>query len=431
MTIQGLLRSVVRSSSGKHKSWPDDNYDVVVIGGGPGGYCRGDPRRAAGVQDGLHREARAARGTCLNIGLHSLQGAAQFVRAVTPRRARGMAAHGIKLAGVELDLPQMMASQGQGGRRPDQGHRAAVPQEQGRIHPRRRPAGGAPVASTSRSMAARAALPPKHIIIATGSDSVPLPGVTIDEKRIVSSTRRAVARAGAEAPGGDRRRLISGSRWARSGAGWVREVTVIEFLDRIVPRHRWRDRQAVSAPARPPGVRLQARLQGHTAAVPGDDGVALTIEPAAGGASETLTADVVLVAIGRRSLHRRAWAGAARRRAGREGPASSPMRIFATNVPGLYAIGDVIAGPMLAHKAEEEGVALAEPPRRMMTGHVNYETVPGVVYTPGRSSPPSARPRKELKGGRHRLRGRSSFPSLPTAGLAATSTPTGLVKILA
>jgi len=353
----------------------DDNYDVVVIGGGPGGYVAAIRAAQLGFRTACVEKRGRLGGTCLNIGCIPskalLNSSERFAEA-----RQGMAAHGIKLAGVELDLPQMMAAKDKVVDGLTKGiellfrknkveyirgaARLAAP---GRIE--------VALEGGARSIAAR------HIIIATGSDSLPLSGVTIDEKRIVSSTGAlSLDRVPKHLAviGGGYIGLEMGSVWRRLGA----EVTVIEFLDRIVPGidgeiakqfQRLLGRQGFT-------FKLGSKV---TAAVPGDDGVALTIEPASGGAAETLTADVVLVAIGRRPYTERL---------GLEGlgvALDAKGRIvtdahFATNVPGLYAIGDVIAGPMLAHKAEEEGVALAE---RLagMAGHVNYETVPGVVYT--------------------------------------------------
>jgi dihydrolipoamide dehydrogenase len=354
----------------------DDNYDVVVIGGGPGGYVAAIRAAQLGFRTACIEKRGRLGGTCLNIGCIPskalLNSSERFAEA-----RQGMAAHGIKLAGVELDLAAMMASKDKVVDGLTKGvellfrknkidyirgaGRLAAP---GRIEVTL-DAGG------TRSVTA------KHIVIATGSDSLPLPGVTIDEKRIVTSTG---ALALDQVPkhlaviGGGYIGLEMGSVWRRLGA----EVTVIEFLDRIVP--------GIDGEIAKQFQRLLAR-QGFTfklgskvtAAAPGDAGVTLTIEPAAGGAPETLTADVVLVAIGRRpyteglGLDQVGVALDQRGRIVTDGH-------FATNVPGLYAIGDVIAGPMLAHKAEEEGIALAE---RLagMAGHVNYETVPGIVYT--------------------------------------------------
>jgi dihydrolipoamide dehydrogenase len=215
----------------------------------------------------------------------------------------------------------------------------------------------------------------KNIVIATGSDVTPLPGVTIDEKQIVSSTgalelgkvpgKMVVIGAGVIG-------LELGSVWRRLGA----KVEVIEFLDRILPgmdnevarqTQRLLEKQGLAFHL---GKKVTGAKVGKT--------VTLTVEPAAGGAAETVEADVVLVAIGRRpnteGLGLEAVGVATER--GRVGIDDH----FATNVPGIYAIGDVVRGPMLAHKAEDEGLALAEI-LAGKAGHVNYDVIPGVVYT--------------------------------------------------
>ena len=216
----------------------------------------------------------------------------------------------------------------------------------------------------------------KHIVIATGSESMPLPGVAVDENRIVSSTGALeldsvpehLVVIGAGVIG-----LELGSVWRRLGA----KVTVIEFLDRIVPTLDEEVATAFQRILAKQGLkfRLGSKVTGATAS---DDGVTLTVEPAKGGASEQIQADIVLLAIGRRPYLDGLGLDAV-------GVANERGRIvtdahFATNVPGIYAIGDCITGPMLAHKAEDEGVAIAE---RLagQAGHVNYDAIPSVVYT--------------------------------------------------
>ncbi len=200
---------------------------------------------------------------------------------------------------------------------------------------------------------------------------------TVDERTIVTSTggleldtvpkRLAVI-------GGGYIGLELGSVWRRLGA----EVTVIEFLDRIVPgmdAEIARNFQRILAKQ---GLKFRLSTK-VTRARHGNDGVTLTMEPRAGGASEELTADIVLVAVGRRAFTEGSgWTRSACERDERGRIKTDPH--YATNIPGIYAIGDVIAGPMLAHKAEEEGVAIAE---RLagQAGHVNYGVIPGVVYT--------------------------------------------------
>jgi dihydrolipoamide dehydrogenase len=217
----------------------------------------------------------------------------------------------------------------------------------------------------------------KSIVIASGSEVMPLPGVEIDEQQIVSSTG---ALALAKVPGhlvvvgAGYIGLEMGSVWRRLGA----KVTVVEFLDRIVPGMDGEIAKQFQRILTKQGMtfRLGTKV---TAAKKAKVGVTLTLESAAGGKAETLDADVVLVAIGRRPHTNGLGLEAAGVAIDNKGRITTDAH-FRTNVPGIYAIGDVIAGPMLAHKAEEEGVAVAEI-LAGQAGHVNYETVPGVVYT--------------------------------------------------
>jgi dihydrolipoamide dehydrogenase len=217
----------------------------------------------------------------------------------------------------------------------------------------------------------------KNIVIATGSDSAPLRGVEVDEQRIVTSTGALEL---PEVPkhlvviGGGVIGLELGSVWRRLGA----EVTVIEFLDRLVPGMDAEIAKQLERILGKQGMKFRLKSK-VTGATKGKDGVTLSLEPAAGGAAEAIKADVVLLAIGRRPYTEGlglAEAGVALDERGRVKTDAH----FATNIPGIYAIGDVIAGPMLAHKAEDEGVAVAEI-LAGQAGHVNYAAIPGVVYT--------------------------------------------------
>jgi dihydrolipoamide dehydrogenase len=206
---------------------------------------------------------------------------------------------------------------------------------------------------------------------------MPLPGVEVDEQQIVTSTGGLEL---AQVPGhlvvigGGFIGLEIGSLWRRLGA----QVTVVEFLDRIVPPMDGEVAHAFERILTKQGLKFRLGTK-VTSARNGNDGVTLTIEPSKGGTPEEIKADVVLVSVGRRAYTDGlglADAGVATDDRGRVRTDGH----FATNVPGVYAIGDVIAGPMLAHKAEDEGVALAE---RLagQAGHVNYGVIPGVVYT--------------------------------------------------
>jgi dihydrolipoamide dehydrogenase len=264
-----------------------------------------------------------------------------------------------------------------------------------------------------------------HIVIATGSESTPLPGLAIDEERIVSSTG---ALALPQVPerlavvGGGYIGLELGSVWSRLGA----KVTVIEFLDRILPNM---DRELGPAMQRlltrgGMSFKLSTKVASGRA---GNDGVALELEPAQGGQRETLTADVALVAIGRRPFTDGLGLdeiGIARDQAGRINVDDD----FATNVPGLYAIGDVIRGPMLAHKAEEEGIAVVERIAGQKT-QVEYDAIPSVVYTwPEIAAVGKTEEELKAAGIEYRI-GKFPFTANPRA--RANADIDGFVKVLA
>jgi dihydrolipoamide dehydrogenase len=353
----------------------DSQFDLVVIGGGPGGYVCAIRAAQLGLKTACVEKRGTLGGTCLNVGcipskalLHSSHKYEEV--------AHGLAAHGIKVNGAALDLAGMMARKDKvvadltkGIEFLFQKNKVTYLKGAGRF-----------VAANRIAVANGAAeqtIEARNVVIATGSEVMPLPGVDIDETQIVSSTG---ALALGKVPGhmvvvgAGYIGLEMGSVWRRLGA----KVTVVEFLDRILPGmdgevaktfQRILSKQGMS-------FRLGTKV---TAAKKAGAEVTLTMEPAAGGKSETLTTDVVLVAIGRRP-HTNGLGletiGVAVDNRGRI-PTDAHFR---TNVAGVYAIGDVIAGPMLAHKAEEEGVAVAES-LAGQAGHVNYETVPGVVYT--------------------------------------------------
>jgi dihydrolipoamide dehydrogenase len=347
-----------------------ESYDLVIIGAGPGGYVGAIRAAQLGLKVGVVEKRAKLGGTCLNVGCipsKALLHSSEKYREAT----HGFAKHGIK-ASVELDLPAMM-------RRKD----GVVDQltkgvaflfKKNKID---HIAGHGTIKAPGVVAVDGKEIKAKAICIATGSESTPLPGVAVDEKRIVTSSGalelarvpKTMVVIGAGYIG-----LEMGSVWSRLGA----KVTVVEFLDRITPgmdgeiaKHFQRilEKQGMA-------FKLGSKVTG---AKTGANDVTLTIEPAKGGAAESLTAEVVLVAIGRRpyleNLGLEALGIARDKRGFIEVDAH-----FQTSVPGIYAIGDAIPGPMLAHKAEEEGVALAEM-LAGQAGHVNYETVPGIVYT--------------------------------------------------
>ncbi|MBP2301497.1 dihydrolipoyl dehydrogenase [Azospirillum picis] len=350
----------------------ESTFDVVVIGGGPGGYVCAIRAAQLGFKVACVEKRGTLGGTCLNVGCIPskalLAASEKFEEA-----AHGLAKFGVKVGSVELDLPGMMA------------HKDKVVKDNvGGIEflfkknkvAWLKGAGKITAANTVEVEGVGTITASKAIVIATGSDVTPLPGIAIDEKRVVSSTG---ALALPEVPkhlvviGGGVIGLELGSVWGRLGA----KVTVVEFLDRVLPtmdNELSKQAQRIFA-KQGMDFKLSTKVTGATVS---ETGVTLTVEPAAGGTPQTLDADAVLVAIGRRPYTE----GLGLEAVGVE-LERGRVKIdghFQTNVPGIYAIGDVVDGPMLAHKAEEEGVALAEQLAGQKS-HVNHDLVPGVVYT--------------------------------------------------
>ncbi|HZF75874.1 MAG TPA: dihydrolipoyl dehydrogenase [Acetobacteraceae bacterium] len=348
-----------------------ENFDVIVIGAGPGGYVCAIRAAQLGMKVACVEKRETLGGTCLNVGCIPSKALLQSSEHFEETKHK-LADHGITVGQVSLDLGRMLARKGEVVSSNVKGieflfkkNKVTWLKGAGRIVA----AGKVEVGGETYEA--------KHIVVATGSESIPLRGVEVDERRIVSSTGGLELD---EVPGhmvvigGGYIGLELGSVWRRLGA----EVTVVEFLDRLVPGMDSEVGKTFERVLGKQGMKFRLKTK-VTGARAGNDGVTLTVEPAEGGAAEEIKADVVLVAIGRRPYADGlglAEAGVALDDRGRVVVDAH----FATNVPGIYAIGDVIAGPMLAHKAEEEGVALAE----MLAGqkpHVNYDVIPGVVYT--------------------------------------------------
>ncbi|KAK9992014.1 hypothetical protein SO802_026999 [Lithocarpus litseifolius] len=413
----------VTSFSRGFASGSEEN-DVVVIGGGPGGYVAAIKAAQLGLKTACIEKRGALGGTCLNVGcipskalLHSSH--------MYHEAQHSFANHGVKFSSVEIDLPAMMAQKDKAVSNLTRGieglfkkNKVSYVKGYGKlISPSE--------VSVETPDGGNTVVKGKHIIIATGSDVKSLPGITIDEKRIVSSTG---ALALTEIPkklvviGAGYIGLEMGSVWGRLGS----EITVVEFAADIVPTMDGEIRKQFQRSLEKQGMKfmLKTKVVGVDSSA---DGVKLTLEPAAGGDQTILEADVVLVSAGRSPY----TGGLGLDKIGVETDKIGRILVnerFSTNVPGVYAIGDVIPGPMLAHKAEEDGVACVEFIAGK-TGHVDYDKVPGVVYThPEVASVGKTEEQVKALGVEYRV---GKFPFMANSRAKAIDNAEGLVKILA
>jgi dihydrolipoamide dehydrogenase len=401
-----------------------DTYDLVVIGSGPGGYVCAIRAAQLGMKVACVEKRDTLGGTCLNVGCIPskalLQASEKFDEA-----NHHLGTFGVKVGKVELDLKAMMGHKDKVVG--DNVNGVAFLFKKNKIDWVKGAARilGAGTVEITANGGGKATLTTKNIVIATGSDVMPLAGVTVDEQRIVSSTG---ALALPEVPkqmiviGGGYIGLEMGSVWQRLGA----KVTVVEFLDRILPGMDGEVSKQMQRILARQGMAFKLGTK-VTGAKPTNKGVDVVLEPAKGGAAETMTVDVVLLAIGRRPYADGLGlkeVGVALDERGR----IKTDAHFATNVKGIYAIGDVIAGPMLAHKAEDEGVAVAEI-LAGQAGHVNYEAIPGVVYTwPEVASVGKTEEQLKQEGVEYRA---GKFPFTANGRARAMASTDGFVKVLA
>jgi len=404
----------------------DSAYDVIVIGGGPGGYVCAIRAAQLGLKTACIDKRGALGGTCLNVGCIPSK-ALLHASEIYAEAHRGLDSLGVKLGKVGLDLQAMLGHKDKVVADLTKGVEFLLRKNKVDYVKGTAALAGAGTVTVDAGKA-KSDLKGKAIVIATGSDHLQLPGVAIDEKRIVSSTG---ALSLAQVPkhlvviGGGYIGLELGSVWMRLGA----QVTVVEFLDRIVPGMDGEIGKALQRVLQKQGMafRLGTKVTGAKA---GKSGIALSLEPAtgeAGGKAETLDADTLLVAIGRRPY----TTGLGLETAGVTVDGGGRITVdhrFQTNVPGIHAIGDVIAGPMLAHKAEDEGVAVAEI-LAGQSGHVNYETVPGIVYTWPEVAAVGKTEEQLKEAGVAYKAGKFPFSANSRARVAAHTE--GLVKILA
>jgi dihydrolipoamide dehydrogenase len=398
-------------------------YDLIVIGTGPGGYVAAIRASQLGMKVAVVEKRATHGGTCLNVGcipskalLHASERYAEA--------ADGFAAMGIKVS-PSLDLPAMLAFKDAGGKSNVDGvefllkkNKIDAVQGKGRIAA----AGKVEVTGPDGK---KQTLETKAILIATGSEVAVLPGIAIDEKTVISSTG---ALSLASVPkrlvviGGGYIGLELGSVWSRLGS----QVTVVEMLDRLAPGLDGEVAKQLQRVLTKQGMAFKLATKVVSVETKGKS-VKLTLEPAGGGKSETLDCDVVLVAVGRVPNTQGLGLAELHVKTDNRGRVVVDDK-FAASVPGIYAIGDVIKGPMLAHKAEDEGIAVAEI-LAGQAGHVNYDVIPSVIYT----APEVAsvgRTEEELKtaGVDYKV---GKFPFTANGRAKVNRTTEGFVKVLA
>ncbi len=401
-----------------------ETFDLTVIGTGPGGYVCAIRAAQLGMKVAVVEKRATHGGTCLNVGCipsKALLHASELFEEAGHKFAR----MGIKIAAPKLDHKQLLAFKDEAIDGNTKGIEFLFKKNKvTAFHGTGKILGAGKVEVTPDKGDAQI-IETKNIVIATGSDVAKLPDIEIDEKQVVSSTGaialpkvpKHLVVVGAGVIG-----LELGSVWARLGA----KITVVEFLDRILPGmdadvaknfQRLLKRQGFD-------FKLSTKVTGVKTS---RSGVKVTVEPAKGGDAETIDADTVLVAIGRVPYTE----GLGLEEAGVTMAERGMVAIddhFKTNVDGIYAIGDCVRGPMLAHKAEDEGLAVAEIIAGQ-AGHVNYGIIPGVVYT----APEIAavgKTEEELKeaGVEYNV---GKFPFMANGRAKANQTTDGFVKVLA
>ena len=401
-------------------------YDVVVIGTGPGGYVCAIKAAQLGLKTAVVEKRPTHGGTCVNVGCIPSK-ALLHASEVFMEAGHNFAALGVEVGKPQLNLKQMLAHKDVTVEQNVKGLDFLMKKNKIDVH---RGAGkivAAGKVSVTGEDGKVEEIETKNIVIATGSDISGIPGVdvAIDEKAIVSSTGALSldkVPGSLVVVGGGVIGLELGSVWARLGA----KVTVVEYLDTILGGMDGEVAKQFQRMLAKQGfdIRLGSKVTGVKKA---KKGASVTFEPAKGGAAETVEADVVLIATGRKPYTEGLGLAEAGVELDERGRVKTDGHLR-TNVPGIYAIGDVIAGPMLAHKAEEEGVAVAEIIAGQ-AGHVNYEVIPSVVYT----SPEIAsvgKTEEELKKAGVEYRA-GKFPFSANGRARAMLHTDGFVKILA
>jgi len=395
------------------------DFDVLVIGAGPGGYVAAIRAAQLGLKTACAESRETLGGTCLNVGCIPSKALLHASELFEEAHDGTLAKWGVKPGNVELDLDTMHGSRKEAVKGLTQGIEFLF--KKNKVEWLK---GLATFENADTVKVGERTVRAKNIVIATGSSVTPLPGISIDQERIVDSTGALEL---PEVPkrmvviGGGVIGLELGSVWRRLGS----QVTVVEFLDQILPGFDGDVRKEANKIFKKQGFEFRLSTKVTKAERKGDT-VTLTVEPAKGGAAETIEADVVLVSIGRRPNTEGLGLDKAGLQVNQRGQIETDHE-FRTKVPGIWAIGDVIPGPMLAHKAEDEGIAVAENIAGQ-TGIVNHDVIPSVVYTMPEIAgvgltEEQAKEHGEVKVGK--------FPMLANSRAKTNREPDGFVKVIA
>ena len=395
-----------------------DTYDVVIIGGGPGGYNCAIRAGQLGLKTACIEKNDTLGGTCLNVGCipsKALLHASEYYETAQ----NDFAKMGIKTGKLELDLPAMMKQKDEAVEGLTKG--VAFLLKKNKVEHIN---GFGTIKGPGEVEVNGKTLKTRNIVIATGSEPSTLPGIEIDEKRIVSNTGALALKKvpeklvliGAGVIG-----LEMGSVWARLGS----EVTVIEYLDRILPGTDSEIAKEAQRTFRKQGLNFRLG-QKVTGAETSKSGVKLPVEPAKGGEAETVEADIVIVAIGRRPYTEGLGLEKIGGKTDKRGVIETTDHFKVAD--GVWAVGDCIHGPMLAHKAEDDGVAVAELIAGK-AGHVNYDLVPGVVYTKPEIASVGKTEDQLKEAGIEYVKGK--FPFMANSRARTNHETDGFVKILA
>ncbi len=395
------------------------DFDVLVIGAGPGGYVAAIRAAQLGLKVACAEGRETLGGTCLNVGCIPSKALLHASELFEEAAGGHLAKLGVKLGKVELDLDAMHAQRLDAVKGLTGGIEFLF--KKNKVEWLK---GYAAFTGKDSVKVGDRTVRAKNIVIATGSSVTPLPGVAVDQKVVVDSTGALEL---AKVPdhlvviGGGVIGLELGSVWRRVGA----KVTVVEYLDQILPGFDGDVRKEAAKLFKKQGIEFRTGTKVTGVTVKGKKAT-ITLEPAKGGEAQTIEADNVLVAIGRKPN----TDGLALDQAGLSVNARGQIETdhaFATAVPGIWAIGDVIPGPMLAHKAEDEGIAVAENIAGQ-TGIVNHDLIPSVVYTMPEIAgvgltEEAAKERGEVKVGK--------FPMAGNSRAKTNHEPDGFVKVIA